>query len=174
MCLAEFYKDPLCGHRWMHIATPCGPGMGFNNCPSFFENDLDYLPPDIYAPSAALTQYSNNHTTATTTLANTLYCYYDAATNCYYQIITPPPPLPVASNPQHRRRRRGARTRRHARPAPPAYWARSGEPCPECDLEGEYDRNEIRQVVRVRNGFRLGLGPGTADPGVDLRCCVVM
>ncbi|KAK0612978.1 hypothetical protein B0T17DRAFT_620348 [Bombardia bombarda] len=42
------------------------------------------------------------------------------------------------------------------------------EPCPKCDLRGTYDRNQIRVVRRVRNGFRLGTGPSRRDPGVDI------
>jgi len=59
-----------------------------------------------------------------------------------------------------------------ARPQPEAFVARQ-EPCPQCDLGGVYSRNEVRAVVRFRRGFRLGLGPGRRDPGVEVRCGVM-
>lgn len=59
-----------------------------------------------------------------------------------------------------------------AKPAPPAYIARS-EPCPECDLGGVYDRNQIRMVTAIKKGVKLGGGPSGGDPGVELRCCVM-
>ncbi|ERS96013.1 uncharacterized protein SPSK_00934 [Sporothrix schenckii 1099-18] len=36
MCRTAYYDHPLCGCRWLAIAQPCGPGMGFSTCPSFF------------------------------------------------------------------------------------------------------------------------------------------
>ncbi|KAK3336580.1 hypothetical protein B0T19DRAFT_43561 [Cercophora scortea] len=62
----------------------------------------------------------------------------------------------------------------YAQPQPVCYIARE-EPCPACDLRGVYDRNQIRMVVRLRSGFRLGMGPSRCDPGVEVRwCCAVM
>ncbi|EGZ76500.1 hypothetical protein NEUTE2DRAFT_123147 [Neurospora tetrasperma FGSC 2509] len=59
-----------------------------------------------------------------------------------------------------------------AKPAPPAYIAR-GEPCPECDLRGVYDRNQVRMVTKIKKGIKLGAGPSGGDPGIELRCCVM-
>ncbi|KAK0716997.1 hypothetical protein B0T26DRAFT_647829 [Lasiosphaeria miniovina] len=39
MCISEHYTDPTCRHTWARICQPCGPGMGFTTCPSFFGND---------------------------------------------------------------------------------------------------------------------------------------
>lgn len=36
MCRTAYYDHPLCGCRWLAIAQPCGPGMGFSTCPTFF------------------------------------------------------------------------------------------------------------------------------------------
>ncbi len=33
MCTATAFKCHTCQHRWLTIITPCGPGMGFDNCP---------------------------------------------------------------------------------------------------------------------------------------------
>ncbi|KAL2020656.1 hypothetical protein VTK56DRAFT_8052 [Thermocarpiscus australiensis] len=59
-----------------------------------------------------------------------------------------------------------------ARPLPPRFVA-CGEPCPQCDLGGVYDRNRTRMVTKVRYGFRWGLGPNRTDPGCDVVCCVM-
>lgn len=56
--------------------------------------------------------------------------------------------------------------------APLAYIARSGR-CPRHGLDGSYDRNDIRFVVRVSNGFRLGAGPNPSDPGIEFHCAVM-
>ncbi|EHA53882.1 hypothetical protein MCOR27_007058 [Pyricularia oryzae] len=45
--------------------------------------------------------------------------------------------------------------------------------CPKHDLEGMYDRNLIRMVVKVEKGLRWGMGPDERDPGVDIKCAVM-
>lgn len=52
-------------------------------------------------------------------------------------------------------------------PAVPAYRARPGS-CPQHALDGYYDYNQIRMVVRIRNGFHLGIGGDRGDPGFDV------
>lgn len=58
------------------------------------------------------------------------------------------------------------------KPAPPSYRAWS-EPCPTHDLLGVYDRNQVRMVLGLHNGFRFGTGPSLRDPGVEVRCVVM-
>jgi len=36
MCQAAYFTDPTCECRWMEVIRPCGPGMGFTTCDSFF------------------------------------------------------------------------------------------------------------------------------------------
>lgn len=49
MCLVTHYRDFHCGHHWAAITTPCFPGMGFDNCPSFFEGRAHPLPKRLVA-----------------------------------------------------------------------------------------------------------------------------
>lgn len=35
MCIPRLFTSPVCKHIWLAIQTPCGPGMGFDNCPLF-------------------------------------------------------------------------------------------------------------------------------------------
>ena len=45
--------------------------------------------------------------------------------------------------------------------------------CPRCDLQGLYDRNQIRMVLGTHRGVRVGCGPGRNDSGVEVRCLVM-
>ncbi len=56
-------------------------------------------------------------------------------------------------------------------PAVPAYRARRGS-CPRHALDGYYDYNTTRMVIRIRHGVHVGVGGDRADPGVDVgwRC----
>ncbi|KAK4142623.1 uncharacterized protein C8A04DRAFT_13058 [Dichotomopilus funicola] len=49
MCLVTHYRDFHCNHHWAVITTPCFPGMGFDNCPSFFEGQAHPLPKRLVA-----------------------------------------------------------------------------------------------------------------------------
>lgn len=52
-------------------------------------------------------------------------------------------------------------------PAVPAYRASPGT-CPRHALDGHYDYNQVRMVLRIRDGFHLGAGGDRADPGFDV------
>ncbi len=59
-----------------------------------------------------------------------------------------------------------------AKPQPLTFKA-TRCPCPVHDLLDNYDRNEFRMVVDIKNGMRWGWGPNKADPGVDFYCAVM-
>lgn len=52
-------------------------------------------------------------------------------------------------------------------PSVPAFRASRGS-CPRHALDGYYDYNQTRMVVRIRNGFHLGTGGNRTDPGFDV------
>ncbi|KAB5581108.1 hypothetical protein GE09DRAFT_463390 [Coniochaeta sp. 2T2.1] len=58
-------------------------------------------------------------------------------------------------------------------PAVPAFTAERGS-CPRHGLDGDYDYNLVRMVVRIRNGFHIGAGGDRTDPGVDVSWCRCM
>jgi hypothetical protein len=43
----------------------------------------------------------------------------------------------------------------------------------DSDLCGNYDKNMIRMVTGIQNGFRWGFGPSKDDPGCDITCCTM-
>ncbi|KAK3495627.1 hypothetical protein B0T13DRAFT_530247 [Neurospora crassa] len=177
MCQTTLYKDTHCKHRWMRITTPCLPGAGFNTCPSFSHNNntRNYHYNNHHSPNGLCHQplcpYQQhphpNHTpshTATFTTPIQGQLQIQGHNTC--QVHLPGPPYhQIQDNCPHHQ---------HlvAKPAPPAYIAR-GEPCPECDLRGVYDRNQVRMVTRIKKGIKLGAGPSGGDPGVEVRCCVM-
>ena len=55
----------------------------------------------------------------------------------------------------------------------PVYIHTAMRSCPAHGLGGIYDRNYCRMVVRVRNGVKVGLGPGKEDMGVECPCLVM-
>lgn len=40
MCVVTHYRDFHCKHRWATITTPCYLGMGFDNCPMFYDGQV--------------------------------------------------------------------------------------------------------------------------------------
>ncbi len=44
MCRTAYYCHPLCGCRWLAVAQPCAPGMGFSTCPTFFTGKAKAAP----------------------------------------------------------------------------------------------------------------------------------
>ncbi|CAK7273108.1 hypothetical protein SEPCBS57363_005485 [Sporothrix epigloea] len=45
--------------------------------------------------------------------------------------------------------------------------------CPVHTLGGQYDRNLVRRIYKVRNGVRWGLGPQPKDVGIECGCSVM-
>ncbi|KAI0596979.1 hypothetical protein F4775DRAFT_593712 [Biscogniauxia sp. FL1348] len=35
MCKTAHFRSRSCGHHWLQIAQPCGPGRGFSTCATF-------------------------------------------------------------------------------------------------------------------------------------------
>ncbi|KAI1637336.1 hypothetical protein F4809DRAFT_640578 [Biscogniauxia mediterranea] len=35
MCKTAHFRSRACGHHWLQIAQPCGPGRGFGTCATF-------------------------------------------------------------------------------------------------------------------------------------------
>ncbi|KFA46629.1 hypothetical protein S40293_08207 [Stachybotrys chartarum IBT 40293] len=50
----------------------------------------------------------------------------------------------------------------------PKFYKSRKRPCPRCDLQGDYDRNNTLMVERMGWGVKWGLGPDENDWGVDL------
>ncbi|KAK1777345.1 hypothetical protein QBC45DRAFT_479300 [Copromyces sp. CBS 386.78] len=197
MCQTTLYKDTHCKHRWMRVTLPCYPTAGFNNCPSFSYNTHNHShsynhqqqqqplndglclqplcpyqqhPHPNHYPTNQTSPFSPNHPSVQGRIQGQIQSqvqgHVQGHNTCHIYLPNPASPYyPVQHDCPHHQ---------HlvAKPAPPAYIARS-EPCPECDLGGVYDRNQIRMVTAIRNGVKLGGGPSGGDPGLELRCCVM-
>ncbi|KAH8893768.1 hypothetical protein GQ53DRAFT_859696 [Thozetella sp. PMI_491] len=59
------------------------------------------------------------------------------------------------------------------KPPPPVLETARFQPCPRCDLGGNYDRNFVRMVLGIHHGIRVGTGPGRNDKGVEIRCLLM-
>ncbi|KAK3355907.1 hypothetical protein B0H65DRAFT_585518 [Neurospora tetraspora] len=192
MCQTTLYKDTHCKHRWMRITTPCFPGAGFTTCPSFSFNNThthnNYLYDHHQSPDGLCHQplcpyqqhphpnhYTPNHTSPfsppfSPTLTPSIQAQgqgqlqIQGHNTCHINLPTYPYHQIQHNCPHHQQL--------VAKPAPPAYIARA-EPCPECDLRGVYDRNQVRMVTKIKKGVKLGGGPSGGDPGVEVRCCVM-
>ncbi|KAK3395661.1 hypothetical protein B0T20DRAFT_443522 [Sordaria brevicollis] len=200
MCQTVLYKDTKCKHRWMKITRPCFFGGGFSNCPSFSFNTHNRRPHphgnNYYSPlppvgnglcHQPLCPYKGhphaNHTPSPSFPPSTqdqaqgqmiqpqgqLYHHgelyqVEGYNSCHVNMPGSPYYQTQHNCPYHQNL--------VAKPAPACYIAR-GEPCPECDLRGVYDRNLIRMVTKIKKGVKLGGGPSGGDPGVEVRCCVM-
>lgn len=60
----------------------------------------------------------------------------------------------------------------------PKYIRTRSRPCPRCDLENVYDRNQVRMVEAMGWGVKWGVGPGRDDWGCEVkfsgRTCVIL
>ncbi|TPX15608.1 uncharacterized protein E0L32_004306 [Thyridium curvatum] len=154
MCRTAYYRHQDCGCRWMRITRPCGPGQGFRTCPMFFNNN---------DTTSTTTTHACNSTpiagAGPTSQALVLYRPRNAE---------PGPQMVTSHTVVVRENNDSAR----ATLQPPMYRARETA-CPVHDLLGFYDRNQVRMVVRLRNGLRWGTGPNREDYGVEFWCCVI-
>ena len=58
---------------------------------------------------------------------------------------------------------------------PPTFKSRHWA-CPRHDLRGFYDRNMMRMVLGIENGLKIGCGPDSEDPGIEIplgRCTIL-
>jgi hypothetical protein len=62
------------------------------------------------------------------------------------------------------------------RRCPLRTYQATGRACPHHDLWGCYDRNQMRLVLGIENGVKIGTGPNKEDPGFEIRLgkCSVM
>ncbi|KAG6087014.1 hypothetical protein E4U15_000195 [Claviceps sp. LM218 group G6] len=50
MCQVTYFHHQKCQHKWAIISRPCGPSLGFSNCPSFLHGEAGPIKetPKIY------------------------------------------------------------------------------------------------------------------------------
>ena len=149
MCLTVHYRSRCCGHHWLQIWAPCGPGRGFYTCGDFADGCAREAAPECavasLCPACALSSRP---------------CPCNGNGNGAFGPNPTPNPNPNNSN--------------SLVSLPSTAASGYGYVCNACggfSYGYDYDRQYVRMVTDIRERVRWGEGPCRRDPGID---CVVM